>query len=65
MDKEKAIKKSKTAHPRKYPQEIVDKILSLIKQGKNLNEILQQVPCKKSAVRRYARKAGLTIKNKA
>ena len=64
MDKEKSQKRLKTAHPRRYPQEIVDKTLSLIRQGKDMKEILQQVPCKKSAVRRYARKAGLKIKKK-
>ncbi|MDP3027695.1 MAG: hypothetical protein Q8N63_08370 [Nanoarchaeota archaeon] len=62
MEKEKNIKKAKTTHPRKYPREVVDKVLSLIREGKNLDEILSLVPCKKSAVRRYARKASLTIK---
>jgi len=62
MEKEKIVKKVKTTHPRKYPKDIVDKVLSMIREGKKLNEILSQVPCKKSAVRRYARKASLTIK---
>mgnify|MGYP003884289813 CR=1 FL=1 len=62
MEKEKVIKKVKSTHPRKYPKEVVDKVLSLIREGKNLSDILSQVPCKKSAVRRYARKASLTIK---
>jgi len=62
MEKEKNVKKAKSAHPHKYSREIVDKVLSLIREGKNLSEILSQVPCKKSAVRRYARKASLTIK---
>lgn len=62
MEKEKIVKKVKTTHIRKYPKEVVDKILSLIREGKNLNEILKVVEPKKSAVKRYARKAGLTIK---
>lgn len=62
MEKEKGAKKPKSAHPRKYPKEVVDNVLSLIREGKKLNEILSQVPCKKSAVRRYARKASLIIK---
>lgn len=62
MEKEKIVKKVKTTHIRKYPKEVVDKILSLIREGKTLNEILKVVEPKKSAVKRYARKAGLTIK---
>jgi hypothetical protein len=62
MEKEKGAKKTVSTHPRKYPKEIVDKVISLIREGKKLKEILSQVPCKKSAVRRYARKASLTIK---
>ncbi len=62
MEKEKIVKKVKTTHPRKYPKDIVDKVLSMIREGRNLKDILSQVPCKKSAVRRYARKANLTIK---
>ena len=62
MEKEKIVKKVKTINPRKYPKETVDLVLTLIRQQKSLKEILSQVPCKKSAVRRYARKASLTIK---
>lgn len=62
MEKEKIVKKIKTTHIRKYPKEVVDKILSLIREEKTLNEILKVVEPKKSAVKRYARKAGLTIK---
>lgn len=62
MDKEKSQKKVKTVHPKKYPKDVVDKVLSLVREGKTLKEILSQVPCKKSAVRRYVRKAGLVIK---
>jgi len=47
----------------KFPKEIVEKVLVLIREGKSLSEILSQVPCRKSAVRRYARKANLKIKN--
>lgn len=63
MEKEKMVKKVKTKHPRAYPREIVEKVLALIREGKSLSEILSQVPCRKSAVRRYARKANLKIKN--
>ena len=63
MEKKENSKKTKTTHPRAYSKEVVDKVLSLIKEGKILKEILLQVPCKKSAVRRYARKANLKIKN--
>ena len=62
MEKEKIVKKVKTTHPRKYPKETVELVLTLIRQQKSLKEILEEVPCKKSAVRRYARKASLTIK---
>ena len=63
MEKKENIKKTKTTHPRAYPKEIVEKVLVLIREGKSLSEILSQVPCRKSAVRRYARKANLKIKN--
>ena len=62
MEKKENIKKGSTTHIWKYPKSEVDKILSLIKEGKTLNEILKVVEPKKSAVRRYARKAGLTLK---
>lgn len=60
MDKDK--QKPKREHPRSYSKEVIEKVLTLIKEGKNLKEILSQVPCKRAAVRRYARKANLTIK---
>ncbi len=59
---EQKIKQPKRKYPRKYPQEVVQKVLSLVREGKTLKEILPQVPCKKNAVRRYARKADLIIK---
>lgn len=62
MEKEKSVKKGKTTHPKEYSKEVVDKVISLVREGKTLKEILSQVPCKKSAVRRYVRKAGLKLK---
>lgn len=38
MEKEKQIK-----HPHKYPKKVVDEVLTLIKEGKTLDEILEQV----------------------
>lgn len=63
MEKEKSVKKGKTTNPKEYSKEVVDKVISLVREGKTLKEILSQVPCKKSAVRRYVRKAGLKFKN--
>lgn len=62
MEKEKIVKKVKTTHPRKYPKEVVDKVLSLIREGKTLNELLLLVPCRKSCCKRLARKNSLVIK---
>ncbi|MFH1585943.1 MAG: hypothetical protein ABIB79_04200 [archaeon] len=62
MEKEKIIKKVKTTHPRKYPRETVELVLTLIRQQKSLKEILAQVPCCRSCVRRIARKNSLVIK---
>lgn len=65
MDKEKSQKRVRATHPKKYSKDIVDKVISLVREGKTLKEILSQVPCKKTAVRRYARKVGLVIKRQA
>ena len=59
MEKKKT---TKTKHPHKYPKKIVDEVLTLIREGKTLDEILEVVQPKKRAVLRYARKAGLEIK---
>lgn len=58
---EKKIKQVRK-HPRKYGTEIVQKVLTLIREQKTLAEILQQVPCRKSCVRRIARKNSLHIR---
>lgn len=58
---EKKIKQTKK-HPRKYGPEIVQKVLTLIREQKTLPEILQQVPCCRSCVRRIARKNSLVIR---
>lgn len=59
---EKQPKRVKSSHPHKYPKDVVENVLSLIRSGNTLKEILSQVNCKKSAVRRFARKNDLVIK---
>jgi len=54
--------KPKRSYPRKYGSEVVNKVVSLIKEQQTLKEILSQVPCKKNCVRRIARKHNLVIK---
>jgi len=49
-------------HPRKYGPEIVQKVLTLIREQKTLPEILEQVPCRKSCIRRLARHNSLHIR---
>jgi len=58
---EKKIKQVKK-HPRKYGPEVIQKVLTLIREQKTLAEILAQVPCKKSCVRRIARHNSLHIR---
>ena len=58
MEKEKPKRK----HPQKYPKTVVNKVLTLIKEGKTMDEILEIVQPRKRAIERYARKAGLEIK---
>lgn len=60
--KKKEESKPKREHPRAYPKKVVDEVIALIREGKTLNEILEQVKPRKRAVLRYARKAGLEIK---
>ncbi len=55
-------KKKQAKHPHKYPKKVVDEVLTLVREGKTLDEILEVVQPKKRAVLRYARKAGLEIK---
>jgi len=59
---EKKIKQVVKKHPRKYEPEVVQKVLILIREQKTLPEILEQVPCRKSCIRRIARKNSLVIK---
>lgn len=59
---EKKIKQVVKKHPRKYGPEIVQKVLILIREQKTLPEILELVPCRKSCVRRIARKNSLVIR---
>lgn len=58
---EKKVKQAKK-HPRKYGPEVVQKVLTLIREQKSLKEILSQVPCCRSCVRRIARKNSLTLR---
>jgi hypothetical protein len=58
MEKEKLKRK----HPQKYPKTVVNKVLTLIKEGKTMDEILEQVQPRRRAIERYARKAELEIK---
>ena len=58
---EKKIKQVRK-HPRKYGPEIVNRVLTLIKESRTLPEILSQVPCCRSCVRRIARKNSLVIR---
>lgn len=58
---EKKIKQVRK-FPRKYGPEVVQKVLTLIREQKTLKEILSQVPCKKSCIRRLARRNSLVIK---
>ena len=60
--KEKQIKQVVKKHPRKYGPEIVQKVLTLIREQKTLKEILTQVPCCKSCIRRLARHNSLVIR---
>jgi len=65
MEKKKEAKpktQTKKKHPRKYPQEVVDKVVVLIKEGKALGEILEQLPPRKRALLRIAKRYDLTIK---
>lgn len=59
---QKQIKQVVKKHPRKYGPEVVQKVLILIREQKTLPEILEQVPCKRSCVRRLARKNSLVIR---
>ena len=59
MEKKKT---TKTTHPHKYPKKVIDEVLTLIREGKTMDEILEIVQPRKRAIERYARKAGLTIK---
>ena len=59
---EKKIKQVVKKHPRKYEPEIVQKVLTLIREQKTLPEILELVPCRKSCIRRIARKNSLVIR---
>ncbi len=52
----------KRKHPQKYPQTVANKVLTLIKEGKTMDEILEIVQPRKRAIERYARRAGLEIK---
>jgi len=61
MEKKEKQKPEKKRHPRAYSKKVVDEVLTLIKQGKTLDEILEQVQPRKRAIMRYARKAGLEI----
>ena len=54
--------KPKRSYPRKYGAEVVNRVVSLIKEQQTLKEILAQVPCKKNCVRRIARRHNLEIK---
>ena len=58
MEKEKP----KIKHPQKYPKTVVNKVLTLIKEGKTMDEILEIVQPRRRAIERYARKAGIEIK---
>jgi len=59
---QKQIKQVVKKHPRKYESEVVQKVLTLIREQKTLPEILEQVPCRKSCIRRIARKNSLVIR---
>ena len=59
---EKKIKQVVKKHPRKYEPEVVQKVLTLIREQKTLPEILEQVPCRKSCIRRIARHNSLHIR---
>ena len=59
---EKKIKQVVKKHPRKYEPEVVQKVLTLIREQKTLPEILEQVPCRKSCIRRISRKNSLVIR---
>lgn len=49
-------------HPRKYESEVVQKVLILIREQKTLPEILELVPCRRSCIRRIARKNSLVVR---
>jgi len=54
--------KPKRTYPHKYPKKVVDEVLTLIKEGKTLDEILEQVQPRKRCLLRIARKNNLEIK---
>jgi len=55
-------KKKQTKHPHKYPKKVVDEVLTLIREGKTLDEILEVVQPRKRCLLRIARKNNLEIK---
>jgi len=58
MEKEKPKKR----HPQKYPKTVVNKVLTLVREGKTMDEILEQVEPRKRCIMRIARKNNLEIK---
>ena len=54
--------KPKRKHPQKYPKKVVDEVLTLVRGGKTLDEILELVQPRKRCIQRIARKNGLEIK---
>ena len=62
MDKKQTKTPQKQRHPRKYGEDVVSKVVALIKEGKTMPELLEAVPCRKRAILRMARKQNLAIK---
>jgi hypothetical protein len=60
--KKEEEQKPKLKHPHKYSKKVVDEILTLIREGKTMDEILEVVQPRRRAIERYARKAGIEIK---